>query len=244
MDHEVRSSLERPKITHGTTEREDRMNFTLSIFDLFAYTIPGSLYLVLLLYISDRLDWLDLRGAENLNTAFLLIGAALASYLLGHITYQLGRLVDRVLLPSWRTGLPGPKQQFLSHVPTPKARLLVQVDPYLLLTAAEIRTQEGAVEISRLRAGGLMLRTAVPALLLGFMVSLVELIVGNNRPFAALYSIVFILAALSALRHGREQSEWAVHKTFEVAFWIPEVDDLIKSWNASPPRDPVQHGDS
>jgi hypothetical protein len=220
------------------------MNFTLSIFDLFAYTIPGSLYLVLLLYISDRLDWLDLRGAENLNTALLLIGAALASYLLGHITYQLGRLVDRVLLPSWRAGLPGPKQQFLSHVPTPKARLLVQVDPYLLLTAAEIRAQEGAVEISRLRAGGLMLRTAVPALLLGFIVSLVELVIGNNRPFAALYSMVFILAALSALRHGREQSEWAVHKTFEVAFWIPEVDDLIESWTASPSRDPVQHQDS
>jgi hypothetical protein len=58
------------------------MNFTLNIFDLFAYTIPGSLYLVVLLYISDRLDWLDLRGAENLNTAVLLIGAALASYLL------------------------------------------------------------------------------------------------------------------------------------------------------------------
>jgi hypothetical protein len=220
------------------------MNFTLNIFDLFAYTIPGSLYLVVLLYISDRLDWLDLRGAENLNTAVLLIGAALGSYLLGHITYQLGRFVDRVLLPSWRTGFPGAKQQFLSHVPTPKARLLVQVDPYLLLTAAEIRAQEGAVEISRLRAGGLMLRTAVPALLLGSMVSLVELVIGNNRPFAALYSVVFILAALSALRHGREQSEWAVHKTFEVAFWIPEVDDLIKSWNPSPSSDPEQHGES
>jgi hypothetical protein len=142
MDHEVRSGQER-RWSLMEPQREDRTNFTLSIFDLFAYTIPGSLYLVLLLYISDRLDWLDLRGAENLNTAFLLIGAALASYLLGHINYQLGRLVDRGLLPSWRTGPPGPKQQFLSHVPTPKARLLVQVDPYLLLTAAEISGSGG-----------------------------------------------------------------------------------------------------
>jgi hypothetical protein len=220
------------------------MNLTLSIFDLFAYIIPGSLYLTLLAYVSDRLGWLDFSSAKNLNTVILLIGAALASYLLGHITYQLGRFVDGVLLPSWRRGIPGTKQQFLAHVPTPKARLLVQIDEYLLLTAAEIRAQEAAIEISRFRAGGLMLRNAVPALLLGFIVSLVELIVGNSRLLAATSSVVLILATLAALRHGREQSEWATHKTFEVAFWIPEVDEFIRSWTATPSSDTVQHKDS
>jgi hypothetical protein len=73
------------------------MNLTLSIFDLFAYTVPGSLYLALLAYVSDRVGWLDLSGASNLNTTVLLIGAALVCYLLGHLTYRLGRFVDGVL---------------------------------------------------------------------------------------------------------------------------------------------------
>jgi len=73
------------------------MSFTLSIFDLFAYTIPGSLYLAVLAYVSDRLGWVALGSTQKLNTTVLLVGAALASYLLGHITYRLGQFIDRTL---------------------------------------------------------------------------------------------------------------------------------------------------
>jgi hypothetical protein len=65
------------------------MNLTLSVFDLFAYAIPGSLYLSVLVYLLNRNGWVDLSAATNLNTAVLLVSAALASYLAGHITYEL-----------------------------------------------------------------------------------------------------------------------------------------------------------
>jgi predicted benzoate:H+ symporter BenE len=58
------------------------MSLTLSIYDLFAYAIPGSLYLALLAYLGDRLGWVSLEGATSLSTTILLIGAVLASYLL------------------------------------------------------------------------------------------------------------------------------------------------------------------
>ena len=61
------------------------MSFTLSVFDLFANAIPGSLYLAVFVYVSDRLGWIDPTATQRLNTTVLLFGAALASYLLGHL---------------------------------------------------------------------------------------------------------------------------------------------------------------
>lgn len=74
-----------------------------------------------------------------------------------------------------------------------------------------------------------MLRNSVPPLILGCILALVELIAGGSRSFAAFYAVVFVLAALAALRHGRELSEWAVQKTYQVAYWLPEVDDTVES---------------
>ena len=65
------------------------MSFTLSIFDLFGYAVPGSLYLALLAYVSNRLGWPNLGPTKDLNTTVLIISIALVSYLLGHVTYQL-----------------------------------------------------------------------------------------------------------------------------------------------------------
>jgi hypothetical protein len=161
------------------------MSFTLSVFDLFASAIPGSLYLAVFAYISIRLGWLDLGMVQQLNTTVVLIGAALASYLLGHIAYPLGLFMDRTL-PPWIKGMPEMGRKFLARVPVPKAKLLLRADHFLLLAAAEVRAREAAIEVSRLRSNGIMLRNTVPALILASAVSLVELLVGSNSSFAAI----------------------------------------------------------
>jgi hypothetical protein len=188
----------------------------------------GSLYLALLAYISDRLGWLSFGGVSHLNTTLLLIGVALASYLLGHITYELASRIENVL-PSWKRGLPDAKQDFPERVPGPKAESLVQVDSYLLQAALEVRAKEAATEISRIRAVGLMLRNSAPALILAFMVSLAELIVGANRPLAACSLVLFLLAAFAAMRHGWRLRQWAIIMTLERSFWIEGIDDVIES---------------
>jgi hypothetical protein len=128
------------------------MNVTLSVFDLFAYAIPGSLYLSMIAYLLNRTGWVDFSAAANLNTAVLLVGAGLASYLTGHITYELGRALN-FRLPGWEQALSSIREDFLARVPPEPGRVVVQAHPSILLAAAEIRAREAAVEISRLRVG-------------------------------------------------------------------------------------------
>jgi hypothetical protein len=216
------------------------MSFTLSVFDLFASAIPGSLYLAVFVYVSGRLGWLDLGLFQQFNTTVVFIGAALASYLIGHITYPLGLFVNRTV-PLWRNARPQMQRDFLARVPPPKGQLLVQADPFLLLAAAEVRAREVAVEISRLRSNGIMLRNAVPALIMASAVSLFELLAGSNPSFAASCTVVFLLVAIAALRHGRTVTTWAVSKTMEIAFWTMDLDELK---NAIASADyPIQAGE-
>jgi hypothetical protein len=148
----------------------------------------------------------------------------LASYLLGHVTYQLGRFVDRAL-PSWGRRTPDGRQRFISRVRGPKARLLAEADPLFLLAAVRLRAEEIAVEISRFQAGALMLRTAAPAFILAFLVLLVELTVGSNRPFAGFCAVLFLLTSLAALRDGREQADWVLSTILQTVFCTSEMDE-------------------
>jgi hypothetical protein len=204
------------------------MNFTLGIFDLFSYAIPGSLYLALLAYMSERLGWVSFQGVSDLNTTLLLIGAALACYLFGHITYELAVRIESTL-PSWKKGLPDARREFPARAPGQKAKSLVQVDPFLLQAALEVHAKEAATEISRIRAVGLMLRNSFPALTLASLVSLVELITGDNRPLAAFCTVLFLLAAFAALRHGWTLRQWAISPTLERTFWMESIDEMLKS---------------
>jgi hypothetical protein len=129
-------------------------------------------------------------------------------------------------------------QKFLARVPAPKAKLLLRADHFLLLAAAEVRAREAAIEVSRLRSNGIMLRNTVPALILASAVSLVELLVGSNSSFAASCTVVFLVVAIAALRHGRTVTTWAVSKTLEIAFWTMDIDELT---NAGPSADHPIH---
>jgi hypothetical protein len=210
------------------------MSFTLSVFDLFASVIPGSLYLATFVYVSVRLGWLDLGSIQQLDTLIIIIGAALGSYLLGHIAYPVGLFIDRTL-PLWIKGMPEMRRGFLARVPAPKAQLLLRADLFFfLLAAAEVRAREVALEVSRLRSHGIMLRNAAPALILASAVSVFELLVGSNPGFAAGCAALFLLIAVAAVRHGRTVTTWAVSKTLEIAFWALDMDELT---NAGMPAD-------
>jgi hypothetical protein len=204
------------------------MNLTLSIFDLFAYAIPGSLYLSVLAYVLNRTGWLDFSATSNLNTTVLLVTAAIASYLAGHITYELGRALN-FRLPRWEGAMSSIRETFLARVPPEPGRVIVQAHPSILLAAAEIRAKEAAVEISRLRAGGLMLQNSVPALLLAFVIALFEAIAGNRKLFAVYCSVLLLLAVFAAIFHGRRLQQWTISKTWEIAYWVVSIEELVVS---------------
>lgn len=209
------------------------MNLALGIYDTFTHLVPGSLYLALLIHISERLGWLNIGALKDINATLLLIGAALASYLLGHIGYAFGRYVD------YRVPSPGkqrydPIDLFIGRTSSSsKAKSLSKVDEYLLLAAAEVRAKEAAVEITRLRAIGLMLRNSFPALGLASIVCLAEAVLGANLLLTLCSSAFLLVTAFATLYNGRMYIRWATSKTLEIAFWVTGPDDI----NALQPTD-------
>ena len=55
------------------------MNITLGVYDLFAYAVPGSLYLALLGYIAERLRWVDPSRILHANTVLVVIAGLILS---------------------------------------------------------------------------------------------------------------------------------------------------------------------
>src|SRR4051812_18798677 len=95
----------------ATDRTEEDVNLSLGDFDIFAYSIPGSLYLALLLYVLDRASWIDLAQVGDLNSTVLIAGGLTASYLLGQLTYAPRRFLGR-RMPRWLGSGRGARQEF------------------------------------------------------------------------------------------------------------------------------------
>jgi hypothetical protein len=203
------------------------MTLALGIFDVFTYLIPGAFHLALLTYVSTRLGWFDIDSTKNLNATLLVLAVALVCYLLGHATYGLGlgKLAGRAARMNLNSATSSARQLFTERVPNAKGRAFVQADPYILLSAIEVKSNDSAIEVSRMRALGLMLRESAAALILAAAVAVVEFFASANRDMAGALFLLFVLAAIGALRQGKKLVLWANTKTLEVAFWIPEVDE-------------------
>lgn len=211
------------------------VSITLGIFDLFAYAVPGSLYLGLFTYVAWRTDWIQLTWLHEANTTLLVIGAILASYLLGHVFFILGQVAVR-LNPAWRDQPGAARVSFLDRVPAAANRRYVSADIALLHAAIEVRQQGATVEIVRLRAVGLMLRNSAPAFAFGALTAAVEIVTGP-APAAVCCSLLFAFSAPISLVQGYRISTWGISKTLEIGFWIDGID--AASGSSTPERAPT-----
>ena len=199
------------------------MTFAVSLFDLFSFAIPGALQLSILLYVLGRLGLADLSAVAAMPSALLVVGAVVASYLLGRVCHPLGVQLER-LVPRWRLSPDAARRQFLARVPQARDRPYVRADPALLLAAAETHDKEAAGEIGRMRAQSLMLRNTAFSLGVAVVVALVEVIVGGHRLFAGSCAVLLAIAAAGVLREGRILWHVSRLKTLEICFWISEID--------------------
>lgn len=205
------------------------MSITVSVFDIFTYAIPGSLYLALIAYITARLDWINVGALLQGNTTIVLIALAIGSYLTGQITYAVGRSVGK-RIGFRQVTIDEARAEFLRRVPAAERRPYVHAHRSVLQTAVEVRQQDAALEIIRLRAVGLMLRNSVPPFALGALVSLIEIFARGNPGLAVSCCAGFLLAAAASDWNSVRLSNWADMKTLEVAFWIPGIDqDLMEN---------------
>lgn len=199
------------------------MRLSLGIFDVFTYAIPGSLYLALGVYLGARLDWLGTEELGHLPAVLLISGIVVISYLVGHLTYFVGSLVDRAF-PFWRRTPDESCRQFLQQVPAASGRPYIWAHGPILLAAVERHDKDAAQEISRLRATGLMLRNCCFPLLAGCVIAVVEAVVGGNPPVAVVCAVMLGVGGLAAVPENQKLRHWAVLKTLETCFWLPEVD--------------------
>lgn len=213
------------------------MNITLGVFDLFAFAVPGSLYLGLLVYIGERLTWIDTSRIFHGNTALIVIAAVVLSYVVGHITYGVGYLFSRIF-HMWNKSLADATDDFLERVPTAQGRPFLQADRSILQAVIELHQVGAAVEISRLRAIGLMLRNSAPVFFLGAIVAMIDAATGYHPIIAGCCVVIFALAAMSCLERGAMMRHWANTKTLQYAFWIPDIDSRLNPSKPSRERVP------
>jgi hypothetical protein len=203
------------------------MAFILGVFDLLAYALPGSLYLTVFAYASHRAGWIDVPSLLGLPSVLLLIGVAIAAFLVGQASSPLGSTIDRIN-PFGSIDLPAAaKDEFLRRNAVAAARRFLQLDPFTLLAALEADDNEAAAEVSRLRATGLMLSRSVPPLVLGAVTALVEVFTGELPLFAGLTGLVLALVAAGCLHQSATFRRWAIIRTYELSYWNDDIDGRL-----------------
>ncbi len=201
------------------------MAITVGIFDLFTYSVPGSLYLALLTYLATRLGMVDPAALNGVNGLLLVGGAVLLSYLLGYIAYPLGSLLERVV-PNPRPR--NPRAEFVRRTPAARDRAFVQADSHLLVAGLELHDLAVATEANRLRASGLMLRNSAAPLLVAAVLAVVEAFAGGHPVLAATSAVLFAAVSVLLVSQARKLSRWATIKTLELTFWLPDVDEKFR----------------
>ncbi len=203
------------------------MTIQLGLFDVFTYTIPGSLYLALITYIGERFGWFNVSGLKDVPSLVLIGGLLIFSYIVGFVADPVAAQLDR-WLRHWKAEHQSDvRETFMEQVPGVDRRSYAMADPYLLLALAETTQKEAALEISRLRATGLMLRNCSVPFLFASVVSIVEVATGNRPLLAALCAVLFAGAVLSCIRQGKRLRVWAGMKTLQICYWIPGIDEMI-----------------
>jgi hypothetical protein len=201
------------------------VTFAVGIFDLFTYTIPGSLYLAFFGYLAARVHWIDPGAVARTPTVLLLIVLVLLSYLVGFLAYPLGSVANR-LVPRRRKR--NTLQEFLRRVPAARGRDYVNADLSVLLAALQLHDKEVAIEVTRLRATGLMLRNSAPPLAFGFVAAIVELALWRHPVLAAGLTVLFGFGCFALIVQGRRFGHWAGLKTLELSFWLPDIDEQCR----------------
>jgi hypothetical protein len=70
-----------------------------------------------------------------------------------------------------------------------------------------------------------MLRNAAPPLMLACVVAIAELFFGSKPALAAGCAALFALGFFSLIVQGRRLDHWAIMKTLELCFWLPDIDE-------------------
>jgi hypothetical protein len=217
-------------LERGYDRKATGMSITLSVFDVFTYAVPGSLYLAVLSSILIRLHWIAMASLTHTNSLLIFAAVAVASYVTGHATYPVGLLVGSKI-KIWPIKFSDAQEEFANRVPEARSRPFLRADKLLLQAAIESNNQESAVEVIRLRAVGLMVRNSATPFAAGSMAAMLEGATGSRPVAAYLIAAALLLAAAGLFRHGARVLHLGNLKILELAFWVPGIDTALANQN-------------
>jgi hypothetical protein len=73
-----------------------------------------------------------------------------------------------------------------------------------------------------------MLRNTAPPLMLACVAAIVELFFDSKPALAARFAALFALGFFSLIIQGRRLGHWAILKTLELCFWLPDIDEKFR----------------
>jgi len=198
------------------------MNIRINIYDFFAYTAPGGLYVLLVVYFLSKqqvINW----GNWELSVVHLIIAVAAA--------YILGVIGDEIKTKTWlrlfrRRGLyQATMEEFSSrnaHVKVDWAKM----DWFILVSYIRKTNYEMAADVEHLNVSSIMYRNVSFALLLFSIVSTVEFISGNYSIYLIITFIVFLTSSVIMVKRAVELQKWFFQAIFQsiIAISMSEKD--------------------
>ena len=200
------------------------MSISLGVWEVFAYTVPGSLYLALGAFVASKLGWIDLSQLVHLPTILLAGGILVLSYVLGLIAHPVAHMID------WLPKRPRAKEaraSFIERTPAAARRSYVHADMALLRAAVEVKDKELSLEIARIGATWHMMRNCAVVLALGSAASIACALTGGDIVEALTACIVLAAGAAASVGQYRRYRRWWYLKTLETCYWFGDIDKLI-----------------
>ena len=187
------------------------MSIRMGIYDFFAYTIPGGLYLLAALYVITRLTPLniDLMRASIVQALFF----AIASYVIGIVLDPLAkylwyaRFEPEDVLSEVRAEMNKRNDQ----ISFPD----VKIDWYVLLAYIRRHNMDMAVEIERFKTIEIMMRNVSFALLLYAALPIIDLIAYGYSTWQGLFALGSLLGCILAVKQALKFDKWFYAGIFE-----------------------------
>lgn len=181
------------------------MSIKLGIYDFLAYTIPGGLYLLAILYIVIRLTPLSIDLWQITIIQFFVFTAA---------AYVLGLIIDPIAKNLWyrRFETKNLLTEVLKELNTRNEIIdfptITAIDWYILLVYIRRHNMEMAVEIERFNAVQIMLRNVSFALLLYAILPIIDLVEYGFSFWQGLIVVSCFVASMVSLKQSIKFDKW------------------------------------
>lgn len=194
------------------------MSFTVGLYDLFSYMIPGILYLYVIneTFRLTKLSYIDINQLNNDHLPQIILLAAIA-FVVGHLFDYIAHRTWVPFFMKWNKSEEALRQFKALH---PEINCQFKSNQYhLLLGALRIRNPQTAETISHLNAISIMFRNISFGLLLLAIQQSTLLVLGQFSFQLFLLDILYLTSSIIAIQRSKLYSFWYFLAIFDTTVY-------------------------